>query len=115
MSAHRPGRAHDAGQRVVVGGGNGVELVVVAAGAADRFGQERPPDDVHLLVDDVDAHLVDVLLGQHLRAEGQESGRRETREPLVVDGRRHQVAGNLLLHEAVVGLSRLNASMTQSR
>ena len=104
IATHRRRRAHDAGQRVVVGGGNGVELVVVAAGAADRLGQERPPDDVHLLVDDVDAHLVDVLLGQHLRAEGQESGRGEAREPLVVAGRRHQVAGNLLLHEPVVRL-----------
>ena len=104
FAAHRLRRPHDAGQRVVVGGGNRVELVVVAAGAADRLGQERPPDDVHLLVDDVDEHLVDVLLGQHLRAEGQEPRRGEAREPLVVAGRRHQVAGNLLLHEAVVGL-----------
>ena len=103
-AAHRLRRPHDAGQRVVVGGRNRVELVVVTAGAADRFGQERPPDDVHLLVDDVDEHLVDVLLGQHLRAQGQEPGRGETREPPAVAGRRHQVAGNLLLHEPVVGL-----------
>ena len=104
LAAHRRGRAQDAGQRVVVGGGNRVELVVVAAGAADRLGEKRPPDDVHLLVDDVDDHLVDVLLGQHLRAEGQEPGRGEILEPLVVAGRRQQVAGNLLLHEPVVGL-----------
>ena len=78
--------------------------MVVATGAADGLGEERPADDVHLLVDDVDDHLVDVLLGQHLRAEGQEPGRGETREPLVVAGRRQQVAGNLLLHEPVVGL-----------
>ena len=39
---HRPRAAQDAGQRVVVAGGDRVELVVVAPGATHALGEKRP-------------------------------------------------------------------------
>ena len=63
------GAAEDAGQGVIVGGRDRVELVVVAAGAARRQRQHRPADRVDLLVDVVHDEadlepLVDVLDAQ---------------------------------------------------
>ena len=73
---HRLGAFEDAGQRVVVRRRDRVELVVVAAGAAERQPQEGPADGVDLLVDDVHLHLHRVVFGQHLGPE-----RREARWP----------------------------------
>ena len=78
--------------------------MVVAAGAADRQGEKGAAHGVDLLVDDVDQHLVDVLLGEHLGAEHEETRGGDLLEALRVGLRRHQVAGDLLPDEAVEGL-----------
>ena len=51
------GAVHDSGQRVVIGRGNGVELVIVATGAGDGEPQECLADDVDLVVNLVGAGL----------------------------------------------------------
>ena len=55
--------------RVVVDRRDGIELVVVATGAADGQAQKSPAERIHLLIDDVHLHLLLINLGQHLRAE----------------------------------------------
>ena len=102
--AHRRGRAQDTGHRVVVGRGDGVELVVVATGAADRQGEKGAAHGVDLLVDDVDQHLVRVLFGEHLWSQHQKAGPGDLLEALGVGLCRHQVAGDLFVNEAVEGL-----------
>ena len=112
-AVERPRAVEDAGQGVVVGRRDRVELVVVAAGAAERQAQERLADRVDLLVDDV--HLA----ASACRARPAPSGP-TTRKPVaiscssrsacVVGGQ--QVAGDLLADEPVVRLVGLNASMT---
>ncbi len=96
----RTGAVEDAGQRVVVGGRDRVELVVVAARAAERLAEERAADQVELFVDGVEHQLRLVLFGQHARTERQEAGRRVAvdADPWFVD---HQVAGDLQLREAI--------------
>ena len=77
--------------------------MVVAAGAADRQGEKGAAHGVDLLVDDVDEHLVDVLLGEHLGAEHQKAGGGDLLEALRVRLGRHQVAGDLFADETVEG------------
>ena len=89
-------------QAVVVALRDRVELVVVAAGAAERQPEDRLAERVELLVGDVHLHLLLVRLGQQLRPEDQEAGRGQ---PVRVVGRvRQQVAGDLLAEELVVRL-----------
>ena len=90
--------------RVIVGCGNGVELVIVAAGAAERQAHERARCGVDLLVDDVHLHLDRVVFGQHLGAEREEAGGGPVFEPRGVVGSGKKVAGELLLHELIVRL-----------
>ncbi len=102
----------DAGQGVIVGGRDRVELVIVAAGTARRQGQHRAADGVDLLVDVVHDEpdletLVDVL-----DAQGQEPGRDQLLVPLPLRFGRQQVAGDLLAENRSYGLSALKASMT---
>ena len=52
--------AHETGERVVVLGRDGVELVVVTAGAGDGHPEESLGEDVNLIVDAVGLVLSDV-------------------------------------------------------
>ena len=103
----------DAGQGVVVGRRDRVELVVVAAGAARRQGQDRPADGVDLLVDVVHDEpdlepLVDVL-----HAQGQEAGRDQLLVALAVgDSAGSRSPAICSRTNWSYGLSVLNASMT---
>ena len=93
-------------QGVVVGGGDGVELVVVAAGAGDRQAEER-------LAEDVDAVVDACRLGRWRTSTGEwtPSPRKQKPVPmtdsLVPSASRRgvveQVAGDLLGDELVVG------------
>jgi hypothetical protein len=98
---HRPRALEHAGQAVVVGRVDGVELVIVATGAAQGQPQERPAERVNLLVDDVHPHLGLVHLGQHLGPQRQEARGDQQFVPLVLVGRGEQVAGKLLDHKTV--------------
>jgi hypothetical protein len=87
-------------QPVVVGLGQGIELVVVAAGAADRDAEHRRPAGGHHVVELGGAGGLELLLGE-LRGEG--TGREETGGLQRLDVARCQfVAGNLPLEERVV-------------
>ena len=105
--ADQPGAAEDAQQGVVILRGDGVELVVVAAGAGHRGRLERLGERVDLVVRHVEADLgeVDAVVVGDL-AEPIE-GRADHRlvDPFrgVQARLRQQVAGDLLAHELVVG------------
>ena len=89
-------------QAVVVGLAEGVELVIVAARAADRDAEECGADDVGHLGEHFVVRAGDVLVAGVLaqRAEAVEAAGHE--EGLVL--RIHLVAGELLFDEFVVGL-----------
>ena len=101
---HRLRRLEDPGERVVIGGRDRVELMVVATRAADCQTHEDATNRVDLFVDDVHFHLQRIVLGEHLRPDHKEAG---GGEPVVVDGFvpgfRKQVACDLLLEKLVVG------------
>src|SRR5262249_46512061 len=96
----------EAGQGVVVSGGEGVELVVVAAGAAQREAQERLAHYVYLVVNSVGLILRDVYRRVVALAEPPEA-RADDRfvEPLGRMAARvgQQVARDMLHHELIVG------------
>ena len=81
---HRPRIAENARQCVIVGRGNGVELVVVAAGAAKRLSQHRLADHDQLLVHHVHPQLLFVLVFQIGVGERQ-IGRRDVLTLLLLD------------------------------
>ena len=81
------------GEGVVVARGDGIVLVVVAAGAGDRQPHQPAADDVDLVVEEVVAVA-------ELHADGEEA---ETGQRRVVRGEPHLVGGNLLGDEPVPG------------
>jgi hypothetical protein len=96
--------AEDAGQAVVVGRRDGIELVVVAAGTADRQAEEGPAHDVDLFIHDVQPRLFLVRLGQRLGIDHEEaSGHDPPRRQADVIRGRQQVARQLLDNELIVG------------
>ena len=98
------GRAEDAGHGKVVMLRDRIELVVVAAGTAHREPEKSAPEGIDLLIDGVEPQLFLVPLGQHLGAEGEKGRADELPAPGLVIGRGHEVAGDLLADEFVVGL-----------
>ena len=102
---HGAGTLEDGGQGVVVGGGDGVELVVVAAAAGQGQAQEGAPRNVDLLVGYVQNELLLVLLRQRLGAQHQEpGGHHPVAEGPPVGVPRKEVAGKLLQNKSIVGL-----------
>ena len=99
---HRPGAFKDPGQRVIVGRGNRIELMVVASRTAQSQSHECAANGVDLLVDDVHFHFDRVVLGQHLGTENEKTGSHQPLEVRGVVGRRQQIAGQLLADEVVV-------------
>ena len=71
------GAGEDAGEGVIVRRRDGVELVIVAAGAARRQPQDRARDDVDLLVHVVHVEALLEALVDVLHAQRQEAGRRQ--------------------------------------
>ena len=93
----------DGGQLVIISGGDGIELVIVAAGASDRQTQESLRGHVDLIVDHVIALQRKILLGESLFAERQEAGGDDAAIAHAgVRVGRENVAGQLLAHELVV-------------
>ena len=93
----------DAGQTVIVGRRDRIEFVIVAAGASQRQPQQRPADDIDLIVNDVGHHLFFVGVAGSPFADRQHPRGDDT---LDVDLRlvlcRQQIAGKLLDDEPVV-------------
>ena len=98
---HRFDVAKDPGDRVVVFRWNGIELVVVAAGAGHRLRQKSFGHDVDLFVDDVHPQLLFVLFLEVGVAEHQERRRRRQTLFLPPTVARKKVAGDLLANHAV--------------
>ena len=104
---HRVRTLEDAGQRVVVARGDGIEFMVVAAGASKRHAHEGASQRVELFVDDVHLHLPPVILGEHFGPNAEETGGNVARVPCrfrFVSERLQQVAGNLFPDKLVVRL-----------
>ena len=93
-------------QRVIILAADGVELVVVAAGAGDGQAEERLGEDIDFVVDPVAFVLADIDGRMHFLAEERPTG---AQDRFIVFGARtkagrgEQVASEVLLQEAVVG------------
>src|SRR5262249_48205818 len=64
----------NAGECVIVGGGNRVELVIVAASAAERLAEHAAADRVDLFVGDVHPPLVRIIAKQDFGTDNQKTG-----------------------------------------
>ena len=97
----------DPRQAVVILRRDRIELVIVAARARDGQAHERPAGEVDLVVDDVADELFLVRVAAAPFADHVDAGRDDAVlvERLAV-ARRDQIAGDLLLHEAVVRAGR---------
>ena len=105
---HCPGAFEDSGQCVVIGGRDGVELVVVASSTANSQSEERPADGVDLFVDDVHLHFARIVFGEHLGSDYQEAGGDDAFESCLGRGIvGEQIAGELFADELVVGQVRV--------
>ena len=103
-TVERPGAAEDAGQRVVLALGERIELVVVAASAADRDAQERASERVELVVDNVHLQLRLVLVHQSPGPDCEEARGDCLLASLQVVPSVEHVARDLLADEPVVRL-----------
>ena len=83
----------DAVEGVVVGGGDGIVLVIVTAGARDGQPEHAPGHDVDAVIDNVVFHP------EETAAEGEESHRREIARIFVRD----LIGGELEQEKAVIG------------
>ena len=96
-------RAHeDARDRVVVGGRDGIELVIMATCATDRHSEEGTTDCVQLLIDDLkfQEFLVLVLVVVWSEKEEPRSGK-ITQSGRGTDG--EEISGDLLANDLVQG------------
>ena len=94
----------DPRQRIIIGGRNRIELVVVAAGASDRQTQKRARRDIELIVDNVGQHLFFVGIAVAPRPDRQKSGRNRSFDIQPIGrGGLDQVARELVDDETVVG------------
>ena len=100
--AESGGAGKDGSQRIIILGKDGIELVVVAAGAGHREPQERFRGGIDLFVHHVVNHLHPILLRQRFGSKRQKSSGDDAPYVVgwIVGGK--QVAGDLLLHEPVV-------------
>ncbi|MCG3774146.1 MAG: hypothetical protein JW395_0963 [Nitrospira sp.] len=73
---HRLRAQEDSSHGVVIGGGDGIELMVVAPCATHRQAHEGTGSRVHLFVHDVHLHFDGVVFGQHLGTQSEEAGSR---------------------------------------
>ena len=97
---------HDTGHAVVVGGGDGIEFVIVAAGAGDGEAEEGFADDVELVVDGVRFGFDGVGGAVEDFAEPEEVGAEggfEFGAVLGEAGVGEKVAGDVFADEGVVG------------
>ncbi len=101
--AQRLRAAQDARHGVVVAGGDGIELVVVTAGAADRHAEEGAAQRIELLIDDVHAQHPLVLLLVVRGSEHEKSGGGDLAAALRGVFKRQHISGDLLADHAVDG------------
>ena len=106
-----PGAPENPGQGVVVPGGDGIEEVIVAAGAAEVETEEGLGRGGHLLIDDVHAQGVGIGAVCEPRADGEKAGSGKQIEVGLLffappGGRipRKEISGQLLEDESVEGL-----------
>ena len=93
----------DGGEGVVVLMRDGIEFVLVAAGAAEREAHEGAAHDVDLLIDHIHAQLVLVRLGEDLGTEIEETGGRDATLAYFDILGLHEIASKLLDHELIKG------------
>ena len=94
----------DARYCVIVGRGDGIEFVIVAARAGHGETEHAAADRLDLLVDHIHAVDLRLLLLQRLCAQGEETGGREQLISPCLISRRHQIACDLLADELIVRL-----------
>ena len=91
-------------QCIVFAGGDGIELVVVAAGATESQSLKGPAQGIELVVHDIHAEFLFVGVHDRPGSDGQEARGHDLLTALVVGLPGEDVSRNLLLNEAIVGL-----------
>ncbi len=102
-SVERLGTAEDAGEGVVIALADGIELVVVAAGAGDGHAEDGAAGDIDLFVDKVHEELLASTFVEALGSDGEESGGDDVLVALFGGRGGKQVTGDLATDELVVG------------
>ena len=93
--------SEDAGEGVIVPLRDGIEFVVMAAGAAEGLAEERLAEGVDLFIDHVEPEALFVLFLVNGGADGEESRGAQLACPAVSVGRWEQVAGDLFPDENI--------------
>ena len=91
----------DPGQRIVIGGGDGIEFMIVAAGARNCLREESAANAIDLMINNVGIQLLLDIVLQRPGADRQIPGRDELLASLFVSVVRQQVAGDLLNDESI--------------
>ena len=93
----------DAGESVVVGDGDGVELMIVAAGAAESHAEEGAADSVDLFIDEFHFEKFVILEFVVQSAEDEVAAADKLGVPCCGGGVVKEVAGEVFADELVVG------------
>ena len=93
--SHRISTKEDPGEGVIVLGRNGIELVIVTAGAGNGLAHESPADGIDLLVDDFKIEFLFVLVLVVDWAHHKEPGRGQVLGTLPLGFVGQQVAGHM--------------------
>ena len=106
LIGHRPGAHQHSGHRIVIALRERIEFVIVTPSTSQRHSQHRPGKCVDLLVDNVDLHLLFVLLCEHLGPQHPKSSRRNQAIAFLIAKRRtllleQQIPCNLLLDKRI--------------
>lgn len=91
----------NSGHGVVIASGDGIELMIVTAGATERLAKQTFADGVELFIDNVHAELVFILFFVIEIAEHEVSGGGECTVFLLDIGNGKKVAGDLFGNEAI--------------
>ena len=91
-------------QCIVIAGGDGIELVVVAARATESQSLKGPAQGIELVIHDIHAEFLFVGVHDCPGPDGQEARGHDLLTTLVVGFPGQNVSRDLLLNEAVVGL-----------
>ena len=97
------GATEDAGEGVVIGGGDGIELMVMAAGAGGGEAEEGPGGEIDLVIDEIHFELETIFFVETFGAEGEEAGGDSEFVAMGGGSGGEEITGELFADELIVG------------
>ena len=97
------GTTKDTRQRIIIGLGNRIEFMIVAASTRDGQTQKSLTDRINLLIHQIHFELPPISLNMRFWPECKESGGHELIRAFEFVTSREQVTGNLLTNELIEG------------